>query len=504
MKILVADDNRSIPKKVEEALKGQGIEVVGVGHGEAAVKKLPELLPDLVLADVFMPVRNGYEVCDFVKNDQRFAHIPVVLLVGAFDPIDQHEVKRVRADGLLKKPFDPPDDLIQMVRAMIEKSAQARPAGEKKEAGPKVSDTIELSADEMNGLIGKGTVAPAPAAEPEQEEYAVRPARIEFGEGSEAMAFGELLETPVEEGPKVVEEGPRAEASGFRASSVPDIQFAGAQEEEEEISEEHAPAAAPEAPSWGALDSAPEEPAAAAAPAETVAEPEAPQWGGIEVPAKEPTPDEPPIKVEFGSSEPIELVTEESSADAPSLVDSGPLPELATSPVEFMSSAASPAAEAPAMEMAAAPVMPAAQSPQVDVSEMPVQGFSIPAMEEIAIPPVAEPMALPPAPEPPAPPPVAFVEPAPAPEQIVPPALEIPKVARPFETAPPTRGQAPPPSFTGNTDAFARPHMDPAAVDAIVEKVIARLQRGVLDQITRDILRPIVEALVAREMEDKQ
>lgn len=147
---------------------------------------------------------------------------------------------------------------------------------------------------------------------------------------------------------------------------------------------------------------------------------------------------------------------------------------------------------------------PAAQPPKAEVHEMPIETFSIPAMEEVAAPLVPEVMAPPPPPEPPALPPVAVVEPPRAPEQIKPPTIEIPKIVRPFEAALEQPLQAPPPSFSGNTDAFARPHMDPAAVEAIVEKVIARLQHGVLDQITRDILRPIVEALVAREMESKQ
>ncbi len=503
MKILVADDNRSIPKKVQEALKDKGYEIVGVGHGEAAVKKLPDFMPDLVLADVFMPVRNGYEVCEYIKNDSRFSHIPVVLLVGAFDPIDQHEVKRVRADGLLKKPFDPPDDLLQMVQTMLEKSAQAQPAAEKKDAGRKVGDTVELSATEMKGLT-KGGPPAAAEPEPEAEEYAGRPARIEFGEGSDAMAFGELMEAPTEkEGPKVVEEGPRAEASGFRASSVPDIEFAGArQEEEEEVSEATAPPAAPEARSWGAMDSAREESPVDEAPAEAAPPPETPQWGGIEVPAKEPSPDEPPIKVEFDSSEPMELVTEESSAPAPSLVDSGPLPDLATSPDEFISAASSPAApeasqEAPAMDVPPPPEPPAAQPSREGVSELAVDSFSIPSMEEIA--PMVRKELLPPSP-----PPVAAAEPPRAPQQVVPPHIEIPMIARPFDSTPATPVQSAPVGFTGNTDAFERPHVNPLDVEAIVEKVIARLQHGVLDQITRDILRPIVEALVAREIENKQ
>src|SRR6267143_2100272 len=107
-RILVADDNSNIQKMVGLALKDHGIEVVAVGNGEAAVRKISDLRPDLVLADVFMPVRNGYEVCKYVKDDSSLAHIPVILLVGAFDPLDEQEAQRVGADGVLKKAFVPP------------------------------------------------------------------------------------------------------------------------------------------------------------------------------------------------------------------------------------------------------------------------------------------------------------------------------------------------------------------------------------------------------------
>src|SRR4029077_7637358 len=93
-RILVADDNSNIQKMVGLALTDHGIEVVAVGNGEAAVRKISDLRPDLVLADVFMPVRNGYEVCQFVKADSTLSHIPVILLVGAFDPLDEQEAQR--------------------------------------------------------------------------------------------------------------------------------------------------------------------------------------------------------------------------------------------------------------------------------------------------------------------------------------------------------------------------------------------------------------------------
>jgi len=125
-KILVADDNSNIQKMVGLALKDQGIDVVAVGNGEAAVRKIADLRPDLVLADVFMPVRNGYEVCQFVKMDAALSHIPVILLVGAFDPLDEQEAQRVGADGVLKKPFIPPDPLISMVKSALQRAGAGR------------------------------------------------------------------------------------------------------------------------------------------------------------------------------------------------------------------------------------------------------------------------------------------------------------------------------------------------------------------------------------------
>src|SRR5437879_8487937 len=108
------------------ALKDQGIDVVAVGNGEAAVRKISDLRPDLVLADVFMPVRNGYEVCEYVKTNPSLAHIPVILLVGAFDPLDEQEAQRVGADGVLKKPFVPPDPLISMVKSALQRAGVAQ------------------------------------------------------------------------------------------------------------------------------------------------------------------------------------------------------------------------------------------------------------------------------------------------------------------------------------------------------------------------------------------
>src|SRR6266853_4776021 len=190
-RILVADDNSNIQRMVVLALKDQGIEVVAVGNGEAAVRKISDLKPDLVLADIFMPVRNGYEVCKYVKDDPKLSHIPVILLVGAFDPLDEQEAQRVGADGVLKKPFVPPDPLISMV-----KSALAR-AGVSLGNEPVVVVPVKEEVPAFRPLAFQ-TASPSPVPafeEPAIEDIPARPAPIHIARGAQPVAFGSLLET---------------------------------------------------------------------------------------------------------------------------------------------------------------------------------------------------------------------------------------------------------------------------------------------------------------------
>jgi len=88
--------------------------VLCVSNGREAIKALTEFSPDVVLADVFMPEMNGYEVCEYIKQHDKFKHIPVMLLVGSFEPFDEEEARRVGANDTLTKPF-------QSIRRLIEK-----------------------------------------------------------------------------------------------------------------------------------------------------------------------------------------------------------------------------------------------------------------------------------------------------------------------------------------------------------------------------------------------
>jgi len=142
--ILLADDSITIQKIVNLTFSGEGIEVVTVGNGEAAVKKIHEIHPALVLADIFMPGKNGYEVCDYIKTDPSLSATPVILLVGAFEPFDSNEAARVKADGHLTKPFEI-KVLISAVNSLISAAGEPKDAPEPtvEVPVPEVADSAE-------------------------------------------------------------------------------------------------------------------------------------------------------------------------------------------------------------------------------------------------------------------------------------------------------------------------------------------------------------------------
>jgi CheY-like chemotaxis protein len=105
--LLLADDSVTIQRVIELTFADEDIHVVAVSDGDEAIAVLDKTPPDIVLADVGMPGRNGYEVARHIKETPRLAHIPVVLLTGAFEPVDQARAAAAGCDGVLAKPFEP-------------------------------------------------------------------------------------------------------------------------------------------------------------------------------------------------------------------------------------------------------------------------------------------------------------------------------------------------------------------------------------------------------------
>jgi CheY-like chemotaxis protein len=118
-KLLLADDSVTIQRVVELTFSGEDVQVVTVGDGEQAIARIPIERPDIVLADIGMPKRSGYDVAAFVKGRPDLSHIPVLLLAGAFEPVDDARAQQVKCDGVLVKPFEP-QQVVARVRELVE------------------------------------------------------------------------------------------------------------------------------------------------------------------------------------------------------------------------------------------------------------------------------------------------------------------------------------------------------------------------------------------------
>jgi CheY-like chemotaxis protein len=124
-KLLLADDSVTIQRVIELTFAEEDVQVLAVGDGKDAIERIQADRPDIVLADVGMPERDGYEVAAFVRSQPHLAHIPVLLLTGAFEPIDETRARAVGCDGVLVKPFEP-----QMVINRVKDLLAGRKAGQ--------------------------------------------------------------------------------------------------------------------------------------------------------------------------------------------------------------------------------------------------------------------------------------------------------------------------------------------------------------------------------------
>ena len=127
-KLLLADDSVTIQRVIELTFADEDVRVKAVSTGQQAIDEVSSDPPDIVLADVGMPERDGYEVAAFVKGRPELAHIPVLLLTGAFEPVDDARAAAAGCDGVLAKPFEP-QILISRVKELLPKAGAPARAG---------------------------------------------------------------------------------------------------------------------------------------------------------------------------------------------------------------------------------------------------------------------------------------------------------------------------------------------------------------------------------------
>jgi CheY-like chemotaxis protein len=136
-RILLADDSPHAQRMGERILREEGFEVVSVTDGETAMVRLNDVDPDVILADVLLPLKSGYEICEFVKSQPGHRHVRVVLTAGLLEPFDEERARQVSSDGVIKKPFEasavtatirPLAEAAGLARTVIAEATAAQPA----------------------------------------------------------------------------------------------------------------------------------------------------------------------------------------------------------------------------------------------------------------------------------------------------------------------------------------------------------------------------------------
>ena len=169
--ILVADDSPTHQRRATGILTGEGLEVVTVSNGVAAIKKLAAMTPALILADISMPGRDGYEVCEHVKNSPALVNVPVLLIFSDQEPFDEVRAQRARADGKVKKPFVPEDLVAAVARYLLPEQVAAPP--------PPPPPPPEFSV--VNEPVD---LEPEMSTKPDSAEFSALPEGMEFGASS--------------------------------------------------------------------------------------------------------------------------------------------------------------------------------------------------------------------------------------------------------------------------------------------------------------------------------
>jgi CheY-like chemotaxis protein len=185
--LLLADDSVTIQKVVAISFASEDIAITTVDNGDDAITRARELRPDVILADVVMPGRSGYEVCEAIKAEPTLRHIPVLLLTGTFEAFDEQRAQRAGAAGHVAKPFEA-QALVQRVRELLD-----APAAPPAPAPPIAEAPAGPAAESRREEDAFAFFEDEPAAdEPFEEEIdGLSTEELELAPGDSAFSFGD-------------------------------------------------------------------------------------------------------------------------------------------------------------------------------------------------------------------------------------------------------------------------------------------------------------------------
>jgi CheY-like chemotaxis protein len=159
--ILLADDSLTIQKVVELTFADTDYEVVALSSGDDLLQRLPDARPDLVICDIIMPGKDGYEVCQEIKSDPATLHIPVILLSGTFEPFDRDRALAAGCSEIMTKPFEARKLVDTVERLLSGGAAEAAALSDAGAVEPPIDEEMGAAVDEATPEV------PPPVAEPE-------------------------------------------------------------------------------------------------------------------------------------------------------------------------------------------------------------------------------------------------------------------------------------------------------------------------------------------------
>ena len=118
-RILIVDDEKDIVESIEFSLEFEGFECSAAHDGEEALLKARKEYPDLILLDIMLPKINDYQVCRLLKSDEKYKHIPIIMITAKAQESDKFWGKESGADDFVTKPFDM-EELVQKIRGCLE------------------------------------------------------------------------------------------------------------------------------------------------------------------------------------------------------------------------------------------------------------------------------------------------------------------------------------------------------------------------------------------------
>jgi DNA-binding response OmpR family regulator len=123
-RILLADDSPQALRLAEQILTSRGIEVVSVTDGAVALRRLSDVNPDLLITDVYLPTKSGFDLARFLRSQAQYQHVPVIFAAAPADEFNEQDAKNAGADVVLRKPFEA-SALLSAVERLLEQSAAA-------------------------------------------------------------------------------------------------------------------------------------------------------------------------------------------------------------------------------------------------------------------------------------------------------------------------------------------------------------------------------------------